>query len=942
MENSSQVAVTVDDLEEIAEVTSLAESSKEMKAASNPDSSLQTNLEKPAAMKVEEGSSPKWSAKEITDYDSHASLFLKWKKIFLASCVFAVLLDPLFLYIPIINHDTSCLGVDENLKITALVLRSLTDLFYIMEIALQFYRSENCSGLISKFHHRHYSLLKFLRKLFFPAVATTCRHSYILIDILAILPLPQVLILIFYSKMRGSSSLSAIKVIMNLFVLMQYFPRVLRIYLSCKELGRTHIGGTATWVKGVLNFFMYILASHVLGAVWYFFAIQRMTDCWQYACGNRIDQCDSSFGCHNNDHTVRNITYLNDLCPISTPSTSTFDFGIYAIVLQSGLPVSTNYLQKFSNCFCWGLRNLSSLGSNLQPSINTWENLFVAFISVIGLLLFIYLIGNLQTYMQLDVARIEEHRHRMKVERKLEEKSRELDLWLTKNGIPERSSKDIKSRMMKKVQLELEENRDIDFETVFSMIPLEVQDYVKDRMPLTRLKQVQSFQHLDGLVLKEICGLLQPMKYTKNELIIREDVDSLQMMLLIVEGNISIEKPNHPSSSCGAGELYGEKLLTWPSRTTFPALIPSANESVKAIGDVEALVLTAGDMLSVGFKFGFHFKKYNSLEEQLANLQTSIRVFSTQEMKKATNNFHGSQIIGKGGFGVVYKGTLPGNKVVAIKLRRYRIFELTEKFVDGMSVLSQINHENLVRLSGCWIERGSPALVYEYVNNGTLHEHIHQRNGKRPISWESRMNIAVDSARGLQYLHYSTSMPIIHGDVKTMNILVDDHFRAKVSDFDALQLEEEYTGLATIALGTPGYLDPEVLQTNRMTEKSDVYGFGVVLAELITSRRAIDRERPEGEMSLAFFFVLSAERGCLDQIVDSEIINETNFEMVEKVADLARRCLRIKGEERPTMNEVVSELEALQIIAKHPDGGKAHFSQSPKDTDYLLGSPSYV
>ncbi|XP_004308820.1 PREDICTED: uncharacterized protein LOC101307163 [Fragaria vesca subsp. vesca] len=808
MENSSQVAVTVDDLEEIAEVTSLAESSKEMKAASNPDSSLQTNLEKPAAMKVEEGSSPKWSAKEITDYDSHASLFLKWKKIFLASCVFAVLLDPLFLYIPIINHDTSCLGVDENLKITALVLRSLTDLFYIMEIALQFYRSENCSGLISKFHHRHYSLLKFLRKLFFPAVATTCRHSYILIDILAILPLPQVLILIFYSKMRGSSSLSAIKVIMNLFVLMQYFPRVLRIYLSCKELGRTHIGGTATWVKGVLNFFMYILASH--------------------------------------------------------------------------------------------------------------------------------------TYMQLDVARIEEHRHRMKVERKLEEKSRELDLWLTKNGIPERSSKDIKSRMMKKVQLELEENRDIDFETVFSMIPLEVQDYVKDRMPLTRLKQVQSFQHLDGLVLKEICGLLQPMKYTKNELIIREDVDSLQMMLLIVEGNISIEKPNHPSSSCGAGELYGEKLLTWPSRTTFPALIPSANESVKAIGDVEALVLTAGDMLSVGFKFGFHFKKYNSLEEQLANLQTSIRVFSTQEMKKATNNFHGSQIIGKGGFGVVYKGTLPGNKVVAIKLRRYRIFELTEKFVDGMSVLSQINHENLVRLSGCWIERGSPALVYEYVNNGTLHEHIHQRNGKRPISWESRMNIAVDSARGLQYLHYSTSMPIIHGDVKTMNILVDDHFRAKVSDFDALQLEEEYTGLATIALGTPGYLDPEVLQTNRMTEKSDVYGFGVVLAELITSRRAIDRERPEGEMSLAFFFVLSAERGCLDQIVDSEIINETNFEMVEKVADLARRCLRIKGEERPTMNEVVSELEALQIIAKHPDGGKAHFSQSPKDTDYLLGSPSYV
>jgi serine/threonine protein kinase len=227
-----------------------------------------------------------------------------------------------------------------------------------------------------------------------------------------------------------------------------------------------------------------------------------------------------------------------------------------------------------------------------------------------------------------------------------------------------------------------------------------------------------------------------------------------------------------------------------------------------------------------------------------------------------------------------------------------------------------------------------PLLVYEFVSNGTLYDHIHKRNGKGPLSLELRLKIAAETAELLSYLHYFTSMQIVHRDVKTTNILLDEKFTAKVSDFGASKLvPEDEDQLSTLVQGTMGYLDPEYLQSNTLTEKSDVYSFGVVLVELLTSRRALSFDKPEAERSLANVFVCAVEDGLLKHILDEEVVKDGHFEIVESVADLAKRCLSVKGSERPTMRVVARELEGLQIFPKHSGGGKP--DSSPKETDYL-------
>ncbi|KAL6127556.1 hypothetical protein ACLB2K_070921 [Fragaria x ananassa] len=324
------------------------------------------------------------------------------------------------------------------------------------------------------------------------------------------------------------------------------------------------------------------------------------------------------------------------------------------------------------------------------------------------------------------------------------------------------------------------------------------------------------------------------------------------------------------------------------------------------------------------------------------------RIFKLEELNKATNKFDVTNIIGEGGFGLVYKGTLPDNKqVVAIKKSKTDAPTMTpenriahtKQFINEMIVLSGIKHRNVVRLLGCCLETKTPILVYEFVSNGTLYEHIHKKKGQGPLSFEQRVKIAAETAGSLAYLHYSaSSTPILHRDVKASNILLDENCIAKVSDFGASKLvpEDENTQMATLVQGTLGYLDPEYLQSHALTEKSDVYSFGVVLVELITSQVAISNKKLEAEKNLANCFLKSVADNNLDQILDHEIIQEESFEIAEQVAHLAKRCLSLKGEDRPTMEEVETELKViLAVMAKHP-GGKP--DSSPKETDYLLAA----
>jgi len=298
----------------------------------------------------------------------------------------------------------------------------------------------------------------------------------------------------------------------------------------------------------------------------------------------------------------------------------------------------------------------------------------------------------------------------------------------------------------------------------------------------------------------------------------------------------------------------------------------------------------------------------------------SAQIFTEKELKKATNNYDESLIIGKGGFGTVFKGVLPDNRIVAVKKSRIIDANQIEQFINEVVILSQINHRNVVKLLGCCLETEVPSLVYEFVSHGTLFEYIHYTKDKiNNPTWETRLRIAAETAESLSYLHSSASIPIIHRDVKSTNILLDDNYTAKVSDFGASKLVPlDQTEIATVVQGTLGYLDPEYMQTHQLTEKSDVYSFGVVLAELLTGDKPLDFNRPEETISLAMHFLSCLKQDKLFEAIQVGILNDDNKGEIKEVAILAAKCLRLRGEERPSMKEVAMELDGIRLKEKHP------------------------
>ncbi|MCD7460242.1 hypothetical protein HAX54_043142 [Datura stramonium] len=295
---------------------------------------------------------------------------------------------------------------------------------------------------------------------------------------------------------------------------------------------------------------------------------------------------------------------------------------------------------------------------------------------------------------------------------------------------------------------------------------------------------------------------------------------------------------------------------------------------------------------------------------------TAVRIFTSEELKQATNNYDESRIVGQGGYGIVYKGNFPDNDVVAIKKSKMVDRTQIEEFINEVIVLSQINHRNAVKLLGCCLETEVPLLVYEYIDNGTLYHHLH--DNFKLLSLQTRLRIAMGTAEVLSYLHSAASTPIIHRDVKSTNILLDNSYTAKVSDFGASRLVPlDETSFSTLVRGTFGYLDPEYMQTSQLTDRSDVYSFGVVLAELLTGEKAISLDRSKEERSLANYFLLSIKENRLLDVLDRHIFSDENMEHLEGVAMLAKRCLNVKGEDRPTMKEVATKLQGFQIISSN-------------------------
>ncbi|KAH0632851.1 hypothetical protein KY284_035637 [Solanum tuberosum] len=325
--------------------------------------------------------------------------------------------------------------------------------------------------------------------------------------------------------------------------------------------------------------------------------------------------------------------------------------------------------------------------------------------------------------------------------------------------------------------------------------------------------------------------------------------------------------------------------------------------------------------------------------EKGSSHNNTIKIFTAEELEKATNGFDKDRVVGQGGFGTVYKGYLKDNCIVAIKKSKVIDRNQIEQFINEVLVLSQINHRNVVKLLGCCLETEVPLLVYEFISNGTLSEHLHDKFKASTLSLDIRLKVAAETAGVLSYLHSAAYPPIIHRDIKSVNILLDKNYTAKVSDFGASRLvPADQTELSTLVQGTLGYLDPEYLQTNQLNEKSDVYSFGVVLVELLTGRKALCFERPEEERCLAQYFISSVEKGHLFDILDSNIVcDEVNAGQLKNVAVLAQRCLILKGDDRPTMKEVAAELEAGSKL-KH---SWAQTDQQSEEIESLLPGFGY-
>ncbi|CAL4992716.1 unnamed protein product [Urochloa decumbens] len=309
----------------------------------------------------------------------------------------------------------------------------------------------------------------------------------------------------------------------------------------------------------------------------------------------------------------------------------------------------------------------------------------------------------------------------------------------------------------------------------------------------------------------------------------------------------------------------------------------------------------------------FFKQNHGQLLQQLVCHMADIgerMIVTLDEIEKATNNFDKSRELGDGGHGTVYKEILSSQHVVAIKKSKIVIQREINEFINEVAILSQVNHRNIVKLLGCCLETEVPLLIYEFISNGTLYSHLHV-DAPISISWKDRLRIAVETARALTYLHSLASMPIIHRDIKSPNILLDDNLTVKLSDFGAsryIPIDQE--GIHTTVQGTLGYLDPMYHSTGHLTEKSDVYSFGVLLIELLTRKKPVSYRSSQGFVLVNHFLSLLSGKN-LDEILDPQVTKEGDGEVVD-IALLAAICVKFRGEERPTMRQVEMTLESIQ------------------------------
>ncbi|KAI9118059.1 hypothetical protein K1719_010391 [Acacia pycnantha] len=382
--------------------------------------------------------------------------------------------------------------------------------------------------------------------------------------------------------------------------------------------------------------------------------------------------------------------------------------------------------------------------------------------------------------------------------------------------------------------------------------------------------------------------------------------------------------------------LFGPSKSSGISKGALAGIILGTIAGAVTLSAIVTLLILRGRMRD------YHALSSNRLLSRISIKIDGVRSFTFEEMALATNNFSDSSQAGQGGYGKVYRGTLTDGTVVAIKRAQAGSLQGRREFLTEIQLLSRCHHRNLVTLVGYCDEGGEQMLVYEFMPNGTLRDHL-SADSKQPLSFDTRLRIALGSAKGILYLHTEADPPIFHRDVKASNILLDSRLNAKVADFGLSRLAPvpDTEGIvpghvSTVVKGTPGYLDPEYFLTHKLTDKSDVYSFGVVLLELLTGKPPISHGK-----NLVREVTVAYQSGEVFSVVDGRM-GPYPSEHIGKFLDLALKCCKDEPDARPKMAEVARELENMWSMMPESnawipeyisgDSGKLFSSSTPSSS----------